>query len=62
METAVCNKCGFEEDYEPDEFGLDYYQAIGKCLCGEPTYNKKTGEPTTEIFTFRINDDNLKEE
>ena len=49
MEIAICKNCKFEEEYEPDEFGLSYYQSVGKCPnCGEATY-KKTGEPTKEI-------------
>jgi hypothetical protein len=34
MQTVSC-KCGFTDEYEPDEFGLSYYQAIGTCPeCG----------------------------
>jgi len=33
-QTVSC-KCGFTDEYEPNEFGLSYYQANGTCpRCG----------------------------
>ena len=37
---AKCSnkECDFSEEFEPDEFGLNYYQAIGECpWCGWKT-------------------------
>ena len=29
-------ECGFADDYEPDELGINYYQAVGICpACGK---------------------------
>lgn len=54
--TAYCKKCDFEDKYEPDEFGLGYFQAVGKCpVCGEPTFNKTTDKPTVETVAFAPN-------
>jgi len=41
-------ECGFIDDYEPDEFGLSYYQAVGKC----PNCDKDL--KTKENITFKI--------
>lgn len=63
MRKAVCqNKCGFEEEFEPDEFGLSYFQAVGVC----PNCNAITvygdGKPTKEVKIFLINDEEDNEE
>lgn len=51
---AICqNKCGFEDEFEPTECGLDYYEAVGECPCGAPTVNED-GIPTTKLVTFSI--------
>jgi hypothetical protein len=31
MKTAKCSKCNFEDTFEPDEFGINYFQAVGEC-------------------------------
>jgi len=36
MKTVECKNCGFSDEYEPDEYGLSYYQAVGTCPeCGD---------------------------
>lgn len=38
MKKVKCSKCSFGDEFEPDEFGLSYYKAIGKCPeCGAET-------------------------
>ena len=38
MAKFECKHCGFTDEYEPDEFGLSYYQANGDCpSCGADT-------------------------
>ncbi len=49
--TKIECKCGFKDKYEPDEFGLSYYQAVGECPhCGKDLGTKKT-------MIFRINNE-----
>ena len=50
---ATCKDCGDLEEFEPDEFGLSYYQAIGKCTCGKPTYYRN-GKRTKEVVVFKV--------
>ncbi len=41
MQKAICEKpdCTFSDVFEPDDFGISYFQAIGKCpWCGGDTY------------------------
>ena len=52
MELAICPEHGVVEEYEPDEFGMDYFQAVGECMCGAKTY-KENGEPTAEVVIFK---------
>lgn len=52
MEKAICKKCGFEDEYEPEEFGFTSYEAIGKCFnCNSDTY-KENGELTRKEIVF----------
>ena len=44
-------ECGFEDEYEPDEFGLSYYQAIGTC----PVCDRDLG--TREQIMIRVKKD-----
>jgi hypothetical protein len=61
METQVkvfCkNKCGFEDQFEPCEFGLTYFQAEGRCpnCDGDTVY--EDGTPTAEVMGFKLTDD-----
>lgn len=51
---AICRDCGELEEFTPDEFGLNYYQAIGECPnCRKPTYYKN-GKPTKEIIIMTV--------
>ena len=55
-EMAVCKNCGDVEEFEPDEFGLSYFQAFGECPgCNGPTYYRN-GKPTRVEVTFKIKD------
>lgn len=46
-------RCGFEDTFEPDEFGLDYYQAIGTCPnCDAPTVYED-GSKTAVVINFK---------
>lgn len=47
-------KCGFEDVFEPDEIGINYYQAIGECPnCGSQTvYEDGDGTKVLVIFTM----------
>lgn len=50
--VATCPKCGFSEPYEADEFGMDYYQAIGLCpMCDTPTIDEN-GHPTRVFISY----------
>ena len=54
MEKAICKKCGFEDEYESEQYGLTYYEAIGKCYhCNSDTFNDK-GELTRKEITFKL--------
>ena len=51
---AICPKCGYKELFEPCEFGLTYYQAIGTCpVCETPTVYAD-GSLTAIIVTFKL--------
>jgi hypothetical protein len=52
MEKAICKKCGFEDEYESEEYGL--YEVIGKCYhCNNNTY-KENGELTRKEIKFKL--------
>lgn len=56
MSTAICSnkECDFSEEFEPDEFGLTYYQAIGECpVCGWQTIYPG-GKLTKEIIQITL--------
>jgi hypothetical protein len=55
MVKIHCKKeCGFTDEYEPTEFGLDYYEAIGTCPnCESPMVNEQ-GEETARVVTFHV--------
>lgn len=55
LQWAVCKEHGKLEQFEPDELGLDFYQAIGECSCGRPTFYEN-GEPTKITVNFEYND------
>ena len=43
MAKVKC-ECGFTDEYEPDEFGINYYQAVGLCPdCGKDLGTKTEG-------------------
>ena len=54
LETATCPECGYKESYEPDEFGLTYFQAIGSCPNCGAELQKTDGTPTAEIIKIEI--------
>lgn len=54
IEMAICKDCGEVEEFEPNKFGMNYFQAIGKCpWCKKPTYYKN-GERTKIVINFVI--------
>lgn len=56
METAKCSNkdCDFKEEFEPDEFGLTYFQAIGECpFCGWKTIYED-GKLTQEFIEIKL--------
>lgn len=56
-EIAYCKVCKFEEKFEPNEFGINYYEAIGTCpFCGEPTYYKGTDKFTKVVILIKAVD------
>jgi len=58
MKVLCKEKCGFEDDFEPCEFGLTFYQAEGLCPnCGNPTVYED-GTPTAEVIEFHLNPPN----
>lgn len=54
MEKVRCKqRCGFEDEFEPDEFGINYFQAIGECpKCGADTVYDVNGLDTKVIVKF----------
>lgn len=49
---AHCPNCEYIEEYEPDEFGLSYFQAVGTCpVCGSELEDEN-GKPTREFVSF----------
>lgn len=55
MVKVTCKeKCGFEDEFEPCEFGLTFYQADGHCpYCSELTVYED-GTPTAELIEFHL--------
>lgn len=48
--------CGFADEFEPDELGINHYQAVGECpVCGNPTVYDN-GEETKIEVTFKAID------
>ena len=42
MAEIICPECGFKDECEPDKFGLNYYEAVGKCpVCDADLHTKK---------------------
>ena len=59
-EIASCKGCGDIEEFEPDEFGLNFYQAVGTCqFCRKPTYYSN-GEATKITVNFKVGDKNAE--
>ena len=61
MEKVTCKlKCGFEDEFELDELGINYYQAIGQCPnCRAATvYSDGTETQVTINFTLNKQDKN----
>lgn len=57
MEKVRCKqRCGFEDEFEPDELGINYYQAMGECPnCGADTVYDVDGSDTKVVVTFKLN-------
>lgn len=56
VKVHCSNNCGFEDEYEPTEVGMDYYEAIGTCPgCNTPMLNEQ-GRPTAVAVEFQIVD------
>jgi hypothetical protein len=57
MKKVKCShpECDFQDEFQPDDFGLNYFQAIGLCpQCDEPTVYAATGEPTLKLVNFIV--------
>lgn len=55
MEKVTCKaKCGFEDEFEPDEFGMNYYQAIGLCPNCKALTVYLDGEETQVTVNFKL--------
>ena len=60
-EMATCKDCGDIEEFEPDDFGLNFYQAVGSCpFCTKPTYYSN-GEATKVTVIFKANNNKTEE-
>lgn len=57
MEKVRCKqRCGFEDEFEPDEFCINYYQAMGECPnCGADTVYDEDGANTKVVIMFKVN-------
>ena len=56
IEKIKCSVCDFTDEFEPDCFGLTYYQSVGFCPhCDNPmVYDDGIGETETrEIKTLK---------
>lgn len=60
MKKVFCSNpaCEFEDESEPDEFGLDFYQAYGTCMMCDSPMVYEDGTPTAEIINISINEQN----
>lgn len=55
MTKVFCSKkCGFEDEYEPTEFGLDFYEAIGTCPNCEAPMVDEDGNETAVTIEFKL--------
>lgn len=52
-QPVFCSKqCGFADEFEPDELGLNFFQAIGTCpICSADTVYKD-GTPTKTVVEY----------
>ena len=56
MEKVRCKKnCGFEDEFEPDELGINYYQAIGQCPNCRAATVYSDGVETAVTINFKLN-------
>ncbi len=55
LKKVKCSSlCGFEDEFEPDEFGINYFQAVGTCPnCGSDTIYEN-GELTAIEVIFTL--------
>lgn len=55
MTKVFCkNECGFADEFERDDFGVNYYQAIGTCPnCDAPTVYED-GTETAIVVEFQV--------
>jgi hypothetical protein len=53
MRTIKC-ECGFEEEVEPDEFGLSWFQVDGTCPWCDKELCYEDGTKTVEVIKFKL--------
>ena len=51
---VFCKPCGFEDEFEPDELGINYYQAIGTCPNCEQLVVDENGDETAMTVEFKV--------
>jgi hypothetical protein len=59
MKKVTCSNpaCDFKDEFKPDKFGLNYFQAVGTCpTCNAPTVYAATGEQTTVTVVFTLSE------
>jgi len=57
MKVAICPApgCDYKEEFEPDDFGMNYHQAVGTCpYCDTPTGYEDTSQPTKLMVEFNL--------
>lgn len=53
-------KCGFEDSFIPDAWGMTYFEAVGTCpVCNAPTVYKD-GKPTAVLIEFKSLEQGIK--
>lgn len=50
MKVYCKEKCGFEDEYEPTELGMTYFEAVGTCPnCESPTVDADGNETAMRV-------------
>lgn len=55
MKKVKCKEnCGFEDEFEPDELGVNFFEAVGRCPHCAALTVYEDGTETRRVVTFEV--------